>query len=324
MQGLLLSYRDFVATIEMSRLPHILLEGSHDKAFFTRMCEAALSGLPQNHVAITTAEELKSDGSVLGNRDKVEKVCELIEQSPFQYRFLGFVDREFRDFTLRESICDELRTHRCQGRLVWSRGHSIENYMFDFEVIKQPFLDFSINDEIGMIALGLLQEQFLEIMRIACALGIVALQQDQLGVVRRTVGWKTMQLSDGKFQWDIDTWTNELVERSDLTDSSRVNLVDGFQRWYDVAKMSAPDDVRWACDGHIGFKLIWAAYARAISDIADTVIGIEPKSTNQRDAILGIKDTAKFNHLTRNWTTNRGGETNDSPIFCLDMVGISN
>lgn len=323
MQGLLLSYKEFVASIQMSRLPHILLEGKHDKAFFTRMCEAAPNAVPQNHVTITTAEQIKSDVSVVSNRDKVEIVCELVEQSSFRYRFLGFVDREFREFRLRESICDELRTHRCQGRLVWSRGHSIENYMFDFEVIKQPLLDSSTNDEIAMTALKMLHDQFSEVIRIACALGIVALEQDQLAVVRRTVDWKTIQLLDGRFRWDTNRWAKEVIERSKLTDRTHGSLVDGFHRWYEIAKVSEPDDVRWACDGHIGLDLIWAAYARAINDIAETVSGVKPKSTNQRDAILGINDTARFNYLTRSWVMIRGWNMNESPMFCLDMVGIS-
>ena len=177
MQGLLLSYKEYIATIQMSRLPHILLEGSHDKVFFVRMCEAALEVETHNHVAITSAEQIRADVSGVGNRDKVERVCELVEQSPLRCRFIGFVDRDFRGFRLGDSIRDKLRTHRCQGRLVWSRGHSIENYVFDFEVMKQPLLDFATNDEVAMIALGMLQEQFSEVIRIACALGIVALEQ---------------------------------------------------------------------------------------------------------------------------------------------------
>ncbi len=203
MPGLLLSYKEFVAAIQMSKLPHILLEGTHDKAFFLRMCEAAPDAPSQNHVSITTAEQIASDVSVIGNRDKVEEICKLIEGRHFQYRFLGFVDREFRNFRLRKSIHDELRKHCCQGRLVWSRGHSVENYMFDFEVIKQPLRDFSTNDDIATTALGLLQKQFSNVMRIACALGLVALEKGQLAVVRRTVHWSTMRLLDGRFLWDI-------------------------------------------------------------------------------------------------------------------------
>ena len=322
MQGLLLSYKEFIATVQMSRLPHILLEGSRDRGFFTRMCEVALNTPPQTHIAITTAEQIKSDVSGVGNRAKVENICELITQHTFRYRFVGFVDREFRKFTLRKYVCDDLRTHRCQGRLVWTRGHSIENYMFDFEVVKRPLMDFSIDDEIAVTALTTLKERFSDVIRIGCALGIVGLEQDQLGVVRRTVDWKTVRLVDGTFRWDIEQWKDALVERSALTASDRARLVDGFQRWYEIAGTSHPDDVRWACDGHIGLSLIWTAYARAIHDIAE--IGrSKPNAANQRAAILGVNPTAKFNHLARNWAELRGVNTEEAPVCCLDMLGLT-
>ena len=321
MHGLLLTYKEFIATIKMSRLPLVLLEGSRDKAFFTRMCEVALNTAPQKRITITTAEQIASGISGVGNRAKVEKICELVAQHPFRCRFLGFVDREFREFTLRQYVCDDLRTHRCQGRLVWTRGHSIENYMFDFEVIKRPLMDCSVNDDIAVIALRILQAQFSDVIGIGCALGLVGLEQDQLAVVRRTVDWKTVGLVGGEFRWDIERWKEVLVERSDLTACGRARLVDGFQRWHEITKISHPDDVRWACDGHIGLNLIWTAYARAIYDIAGAARS-KPNATNQKAAILGVNHAAKFNHLTRNWAAIRGGTGEESPVFCLDMVGL--
>ena len=104
MQGLVLSCNEFVAAIQMSKLPHILLEGSNDKAFFMRMCEAAFGTAPQSLVTITTAEQIKAEDSVVGNRDKVEKVCELVARRSFRNRFLGFVDREFRGFAFVQAL----------------------------------------------------------------------------------------------------------------------------------------------------------------------------------------------------------------------------
>ena len=317
----MLRYQDFVAAVGMSKLPHILLEGSQDKDFFTRMCETVWD-VPAKHVNIATAEQLKSDVSVLGNRDKVEKVCELMLRHPFQSRFIGFVDREFRGFALHESVGDDLRAHCCHGRLVWSRGHSIENYLFDFDVVKRPLLDCSTNGEVAGIALSVLEEQFSQVIRIACALGLTGKEYNELGVVRRTVHWSTMRLIDGKFSWDIDVWDKALNDHADLPDHTRASLVNGFRRWFDIAEVSPLDDVRWGCDGHIGFNLIWAAYSRAIFDTATSSGTVNPNATNQRDAILGLHDNIKFNQMARNWALMRASEADDSPLFCLSMVGV--
>ena len=322
MRGLMLSYEEFITAVQMSKLPHILLEGSQDKTFFTRMCETAAKAVPHKDVTIATAEQLRSDVSVLGNRDKVEKVCELVSTRPFQYRFVGFVDRELREFSLDEAIDDELQKHHCEGRLVWSRGHSIENYMFDFEVAKQPLLDCSTNQEIAEIALGVLERQFSQVIGIACALGLTGVEYNQLDVVRRSVNWTTLQLLDGTFCWDVDTWRRALSERSSLTESDRTELVEGFHRWSKVINESAPENVRWACDGHTGWALIWAAYARVIFDTAASETDVNPSPATQRDAVLRIHDNVRFNYLARNWAMTRARDTGDSPLFCFSMIGV--
>ncbi len=323
MQGLMLSYEEFVTAVQMSKLPHILLEGSLDKTFFSRLCEVAAKAVPHKDVTIATAEQIKSDVSVLGNRDKVEKVCELVAKRPFRQRFVGFVDRELREFSLDESISDELRRHHCHGRLIWSRGHSIENYMFDFEVAKQPLLDSSTNEEIARTALDVLETQFSQVISIACALGLAGVEHNQLSVVRRTVDWKTLQLLDDKFCWDLGTWGRALSDRSNLTENDRNRLVDGFQKWFEITKESPPNDVRWACDGHIGWALIWAAFARVIFDTATSEADVNPSPATQRDAVLGIHNSVRFNYLTRNWAMMRARDIDDSPLFCFGMVGVS-
>ncbi|MCE2458975.1 MAG: DUF4435 domain-containing protein, partial [Dehalococcoidia bacterium] len=314
--------KDFVAAVGMSKLPHILLEGSQDKDFFTRMCETIWK-VPKRHVNIATAEQLNSDGSILGNRDKVEIVCDLVLQHSFQSRFIGFVDREFRGFALHESVGDDLRTHWCCGRLVWSRGHSIENYLFEFDVVRRALLDCSTNGEVAGIALEVLEEQFPQVIRIACALGLTGKEYNELGVVRRTVHWSTMRLIDGKFSWDIDVWDKALNDHANLPDKTRASLVNGFRRWFDIAEVSPLDDVRWGCDGHIGLNLIWAAYTTAIYDTAASMEAVKPNAANQRDAILKVDDKIKFNQMASNWTLLRSWEADDSPFFCLSMIGIS-
>ena len=221
----------------------------------------------------------------------------------------------------RHPLSDQLRSHRCFGRLVWSRGHSIENYLFDFEVVKQPLLDSSTNAIIAHKAIVVLQQHFSEIISIGCALGLAAREEGQLAVVRRTISWKMVQFKDGRLQWDTGGWESALIRHSNLNHLTQVRLIDGFRRWLEIASASLEDDVRWACDGHIGMDLIWAAYARTTYNIAQSVSEVKPSSTNQRDAILGVHDNIKFNHLARNWAAIRRSDEN-SPKFCLNMVGL--
>ena len=324
------TYNEFITSVRMSRLPQILLEGSQDKVFFLRMCEATKSVEHdpvggQSRCIITTAEELMSEVAGVGNRTKVERVCELIADWPFRRRFIGFVDREFRGFTFGEVVNDGLRSHNCRDRLVWSRGHSIENYLFDFGLIRESLCDFCPDQQIAEEALEVLRDNFPEVLNIACALGLAARELDHLKTVRGTVHWKTLQLSESECRWDTDKWRASLVQHSHLSCEASGQLVSQFERWHESSRCSRPDDVRWACDGHIGFKLIWVAYARAVYEIskAKAVVGVSPTPNNQRDTILRTDDRVKFNHLARSWARVKAHDSVESPSFCLDLVGLA-
>lgn len=328
MPGLRLTFREYIASIQMSKHPHILLEGTQDKSFFSRMNERSRSisrSMPVN-VSITTAEELQAEtintDQAIGNRDKVELVCGLVGNRSFQKRFVGFVDREFRAFTFCDTIGDTLRSHHCTGRLVWSRGHSIENYMFDYEVFREPLCDFSPNQQVADVALDILKENFSEILNIGCALGLAARAQRQLSTVRRTVHWEILELTKSTLRWDTDKWSDRLTQHSHLDTSTSKTLACEFDRWLEIARSSDPEDVRWACDGHIGMDLIWSSYARIIYDIRRSAVVAGAKPNNQREAILRTNGNVKFNHLARKWARSTCAGGRDSPILCLGMIGI--
>ena len=213
MAGLQVSYQAFVNWVKMSRKPHILLEGTRDKRFFDSFSITFADSEGGNvgtnsrpRPAITTAESIRSDIPGEGNRDKVEKVCELVGSFSFGSRFVGFVDREYRKFRLDDRVEDKLKAQRRQGRLVWSRGHSIENYLFDFDTVRTPLRVCTPDPEIAQNALEVLRANFEEIVNIACSLGLAARDFGQMELVRRTVTWDLAVLSGPNVQWDTDKW----------------------------------------------------------------------------------------------------------------------
>ena len=292
-----------------------------------RMCEARTS--VQHHAAggqssftITTAEELSAETSGGGNREKVEQVCELIAGWSFRCRFIGFVDREFRKFRFGDDIVsDGLRSHLRRGRLVWSRGHSIENYLFDFVVVRDPLRDCSTNQQIAEEALDVLRDNFSEVLNIACALGLAARELDNLKTVRGTVHWKSLRLSESMCRWDTERWRASLIKHSHLTPEASEQLALQFEHWLEITRCSHPNDVRWACDGHMGLNLIWAAYARAVYEVGKSVGGIGQTPENQRETIWQTDSRVRFNHLAQSWARAKACDAVESPSFCLDLVG---
>jgi len=61
-------------------------------------------------------------------------------------RSIGFVERELRYFDLEDCIHDLIGDHKAVNHLVWSRGHSIENYFFEqyfancYEIIQSHYI----------------------------------------------------------------------------------------------------------------------------------------------------------------------------------------
>ncbi len=330
MPGLQLTCNEFATEVRISRQPYILVEGPQDKSFLATLSEAmgeakGLLNSAQSQAVIETAEYIQSETPGEGNREKVEKVSEWIGRAPFQIqdRYVGFVDREFREFRFGSTICDSLQAQRRVNRLVWSRGHSIENYLLDFDVFRVPLRDSSLDRQIAQRALERLREYFSTIVNIACALGLAARQTGQLRTVRNTVHWASIDLSEAGILWNVDCWKAALDKRSNLCPVTVARLATQFEHWLAVVQASPPTDVRWACDGHIGLRLVWHTYAKLVHEISQTEESTGPKPNTQRDKIVGVDDRVKLNHLARSWTQDLGLDFTDTPGICFEMVGVS-
>ncbi len=330
MTGLQFSYKSFVTRVRMSRHRHILLEGSSDKRFFDALrfaikdregnrCDAEA----QPRIIITTAETIKADNPGEGNRQKVENVCQIVTGYSFRGRFVGFVDREYRKFTFGDSIEDALQSQHRIGRLVWSRGHSIENYLFDFRIVKIPLQVCTPEVEIARDALDILHDNFGEVINIACSLGMVGRELGQLELVRRSVRWDFLMMSDGMLRWDTRKWKGQLEEDRRLDTATIDYMTSEFNRWLDIVRSSSPIDVRWACDGHLGYRIIWQAYASIVTYVCSIRDDFEGSPTRQRATILGVNNDIKFNQLVSSWHTESEDSSDDTPAICFQMVGVS-
>ena len=124
-------------------------------------------------------ESEKKSGHHLGNREKVERVCKEIEKEDYGDRMIGFVDREYREFDLEDNIIDKLDEHNISGRIVWSRGHSIENYLFDTRIMRdviKSLLDSSSFDK----SLQAFDQCSDSIIITACAISLAGKSQKKL------------------------------------------------------------------------------------------------------------------------------------------------
>jgi len=261
--------QSYLNLVQMSERKHLLVEGKYDKQFFRLFL---YESIPHIKVDIDTAESLISSERVLGNRQKVENVTETISSKDYASRFVGFVDREYREFDLEE-IVDRLEYHNQISRLVWSRGHSIENYFFTHQIVKESLLDLCYIDCFDK-AIMRFMNCFEDTIRIACALGLTGYQMQKSEVIRSSIRSDFIHFEEAKLVFKTSSWKELLVSRQQ---SEVENIVNCFENWLNRLESINLETLQWLCDGHSGLFFILDVYHRCV--YTDTT-----NSDNQKEA----------------------------------------
>jgi hypothetical protein len=314
---------EYLTELRMSRNKILMVEGPSDRLFFKLLIDSLTHSLPfspeQKHllqsIKIDTADRISGG---IGNRDKVEQICERISERDYQHRIIGFVDREFREFVIGDDLDDRIRAHKRAGRLIWSRGHSVENYLFDFSVVREPLRDSSATSLYFDEALDLLQENFDQAIRLACAFTLAGREQNLFEPVRSSLSWRSLQFVNGNIQADTSTWSSEMLGRIRLNHYRVDKLLDDFNKWYSVVANANIDVARWLCHGHIGLAVIWCAYGRCIHEVY-----VKHGSSNPAQEVnraLRMEESRQFSMSVGAWTRHALGNHIDSPMFCLQAL----
>lgn len=258
---------EYITYILNSKRKHLLVEGTTDKRLFHDLLdELKHTGVidVDTQIDIDSAEILVNFDPPAGNREKVEQVCQQVTGKSFESRFVGFVDREFREFDLETVLQDKLKCHKVDGRLVWSRGHSIENYCFEFPVLRTPLRDMSTAEfDHVQRSLALYESLFDDILYFACATSLAAHDANRADKVQSSIHWSVFDFSEGKFRIDFTKW-REQFSRINVSDNIAKQVIAHWHKWYPIIVQSDMATVRWMCHGHIGFTTMWAAYAQCL------------------------------------------------------------
>jgi len=210
----------------------------------------------------------------MGNREKVEEICKtVVERSAhldrtggrgYAHKMVGFVDREFRGYDLGKTIHDHLGKHNILDRLVWSRGHSIENYLFDKRVFSEPLRIYAA--EHFEDARKLFSSVWDSALRLACAGSLAALDTGRVKAIENSMDWKMLKLNGPELALDVKAWLNRLNQKLSKPVANRV--VERFQSWHEKVQDTDIDTVRWLCHGHTGFAWLWNTFACCVYEVS--------------------------------------------------------
>ena len=301
------------AMVRMSKFKYILVEGRDDIIVFKYLIEGFLG--KRSDIQFHGAHQIRF-GSNIGNRERVENIAESLKDKKYAKRFVGFVDREFRGFDLGGEVKDVLDKHNVINWLVWARGHSIENYYFDFSILRRALRHHSVTlyfDE----ALDLFKRNLKRIITLACAVGLAGNECGMLQPVKSSIDWTALEFDASDLIVNSTRWSTILLNKKKMRLEDVNSLVETFQRW--LTKITATDFniVRWLCHGHIGITVIWAAYARCVFEVCQRT-GYED-ARGEANNVLRANETVRCNGCASEWVQQAVNKACEYPreIFSL-------
>jgi hypothetical protein len=310
---------DYQIYLRMSHRKHLLVEGRDDYMAFKLLLDeySLYKNLPSilDGIDIDTAESLIGFTQALGNREKVEAVCNIISGSPDEDKLVGFVDREFRDFEIGNNLRDVLVSHKVSNRLIWSRGHSIENYCFDFQILRAPLRDISITTFFNE-ALNLFQKVFESTIHLACAASLVGQESNHFTLLATTVHWSIVEIVSTGALLKLPEWQQYIQKERGLSIQDSEKLAERFQFWHSILTTSDFDLIRWLCHGHIGIKYIWAVYTRCVYEVSN--------KAEEANRFSQAQDKLKFNMFASSWARQSFNNSCEFPteIFALLKLAL--
>ena len=324
--GVTYSINGYLIKILITKNPLLLVEGKNDRHFFERLFnEVSRRGnqLPEHNIDI--AEMLQDEKMKgMGNREKVEMICEAVTQEIVDHKlFCGFVDREFRGFKLDAEIYDTIRDHNIIGLLVWSRGHSIENYYFDIASLRKSFeLSSPIQIAYVRAALNLFEDIFESILLVSCAISLAArdteyLSKSNKGLIKQCMDWKNLYINEKRIYINSDKWKKILLD----TEKSE-KFLQKYDYWQQRIAALDWNTLRWLCHGHIGFTMFWAAYLRCLYE---TCAEREEENNGSKmvSQVQKFKEDTRFHFCSINWAENVLASEITYPQVVLEKLGYN-
>jgi hypothetical protein len=313
-----MTLEEYKKYLEWDTQKHLLVEGTSDRIIFLRFFEEFLGPEWQDNsgLAIDTSEILSSSSNnAQGNREKVELAVNMLMNLLPLNKLTGFVDREFRGFDWESEFQDKLKIHVIKDRIVWTRGHSIENYFLNINVLQIPFTIAS--GETFKKAYDLFKKNLLYFLKTACILTLSALSLNySFDRIKASIGWDILE-SDGTINTEI--WSDRLNDKANFNREEISQLIKQYNKYADNLISINDEILEWFPHGHISFHLIWCAFARCVYETVDNPS--ERKSKAQK--VLEASSDMRLGMCALYWAkcARQGIVPHPSEIF--NLIGIA-
>jgi len=238
----------------------LLVEGDSDQRAIAQLIRRYLDldfddELPIEIDPISVIADPILDG--LGQRQRVERFHEFAdEHKEAGSKILSLTDREFREYG-EEMGEDFLQDHYVEGGRFWTRGHSIENYLFDIDILRE-FAGIHCPSEGWSLGVDLLDRSFSGLLRSLTSLTRVGILIGDLGQVKSSLGPECFEAMGSEVFFSPLGWESQM-RKSRREDSFIQQCLNLYGHSSERSHVLRPEFMRWYCHGHLGLKFFLAA-----------------------------------------------------------------
>jgi|JI10StandDraft_1071094.scaffolds.fasta_scaffold135199_3 hypothetical protein len=291
----------------------VLVEGSTDKDYLGYSIIKYLNDDKSlNRYSIDSADMISADNLHYGNRDKVLYInSKRINDQTIKDKLIIFIDREYNDFDINDPNIDLNPTHAGNDNLYFTRGHSMENYFFDVNVILD-YIEFMHSSKLQSDYKSLIVKHWKELIIYAASISFSIYKNNLIG------------RSENVFEygiWDIgannlilnETFFKSCLQKRGIAATTTQDILTDTYNIYNILSLK-DKECRWLAHGHIGMNIIFCGLARILYSC-----NVDTKTVNDITGYLEIK----YKYLVERWYFYYNNNTSDEfPKLFLERFRI--
>lgn len=231
---------EYIAMAKMSSKVRILVEGKDDRNFILGLVKRLT---PTTKLSIDTAVDIGGNckNTAANNRAKIEKIHEHCKTKGTHPRLFFLCDREFRKFEIEKSVLDLINGHETDSNLVWTEGHSLENYFLSPNMLLDGF-KYLCGSGNKTKSMELLEKIFPDAIIQIAALTLAAKELQCASYPAKIVRWDNISIENGKLNLGL-----HLTPTKDLFLETYISA---FERFQPVARNTPLSICTRLCRGH--------------------------------------------------------------------------
>lgn len=274
------NFLGYLSALDMRPFRTLLVEGPTDRKILSRLLNSLIEAgvVAPDSVVIDTTELIDRSGFSMGVREFVEHVH--ANSTAGVDQFFAVVDREFRGFDFVPPPTDLINTHYLASpNCMWTRGHSIENYMFSPDAIIEYLREY-YPESVPVSSYPVVTEHFSEALKWCGALSLALYEGSLISRAAGVCRKEHWDLSGRRL--DVEPIAFELAKRcrpgfDPVRFSSRV------ADWHTELQAASPNLPRWIAHGHLSYSLLWAVVGRTLASLGVALDVVEQIETGMND-----------------------------------------